>query len=132
MQGIWQRNGELNRGVGGEGFLSVLPFRYGQVESDWTIASFISMLRAKRSATGDTADQRCVTPGLEQAVDGDAEDAERALVFEAFGGFVEFLQGELGVLEEGSSLTSLPTEPWPWFIFSRISRRLVMAVVVSL
>src|SRR6266404_6932050 len=37
---------------------------------------------------------------LEETVDGDAEDAEGTLVFEAFGGFVEFLQAQFGVAIE--------------------------------
>jgi len=36
----------------------------------------------------------------EKAVHHDAEDAEGALVFEAFGGFFHFLEGELGVVNE--------------------------------
>jgi hypothetical protein len=30
--------------------------------------------------------------GLEEAADSDAEDADGTLVFEAFGGFIEFLE----------------------------------------
>src|SRR5271157_3808482 len=38
--------------------------------------------------------------GSKEVAEEDAHDAERALVLEAFGGFVEFLHGELGVAVE--------------------------------
>jgi len=34
-----------------------------------------------------------------------------ALVFDAFSGFLDFLEAELGILEEGMSLMSSPTLP---------------------
>ena len=48
---------------------------------------------------------------LEQASHDQAQDAERALVFQAVGGLVQFLQGQLGVLEHGIVVDQLAHRP---------------------
>jgi hypothetical protein len=44
--------------------------------------------------------ERTASSGLEKAIYGDAQDAEGALIFEAFGRFVEFLQAQFGIFIE--------------------------------
>ena len=45
--------------------------------------------------------------GSEETVDHDAEHAQRALIFQAFGGFLDFLEREFGVLVEGVIIDQL-------------------------
>ncbi len=52
-----------------------------------------------------------VSDRSEQAVDGDSEDAQRALIFQAFCCLVEFLQGHLGVLEQTFIIDELAYRP---------------------
>ena len=53
------------------------------------------------SAAGEQAYARTL-PAAQQPVGEDADDAERALVFEAFGGLVDLLQGELHVFQDSN------------------------------
>src|SRR2546421_15075 len=47
-------------------------------------------------------------PDLKELADDGAEDAQRPLVFEAFGGLIEFLQGHFGVSEQFVVIDELP------------------------